>query len=203
MIKNAIKKYNTLAAKASPPCKQLNPKDVLELTRLSDFKLLQESRSEVLVQTWVQPHIREATNHSLRVLRAREELVRVQVEAKRFQTWMRDDVDHIKQTILVLEEADPPLAYVLRHRLDYQLQTNLVNLSFVRRIEKHIFFNGTAGPGSRSDTDRTGFTPQLASPLAENAEPHLPGDLDDDDDDDDQLADIVEGYSRIAHAPCE
>jgi hypothetical protein len=203
MIKNAIKKYNSLAVKFNPPRKQLNAKDVLALTCLSDFKLLQETRADILTQKWAQPQIREATTHSLRVLRAREELIRIQVEARRFQTWMRDDIHHIEHTLPILEMADSPLVHILRRRLDHQTSINAVNYTFIRRIEQHHFFSGISGPGSRKKgADLTGFTVRPTPHVPENPETSTSNDESDNDLDDvgEELADLAEGLDRIATA---
>ncbi|KAG9088928.1 hypothetical protein FS749_001755 [Ceratobasidium sp. UAMH 11750] len=206
MIKNSIKRYNEPASRANPPRKQITPKEFFNLTRLSDFKLLRESRSEVLSQKWAQPQVREATNHWLRVLQAREELARLQVEARRLQTWMRDEVYHLNHTLQVLEGENSPLVRILRCHLDYQTCVNAINLSYIQRIEQHNYYTGPTGPGSRKqDADTTGFTPYsppLASENTEQSASNVNANDSNGDDMEDEMAELVEGYEKIAVASC-
>ncbi|KAG8717226.1 hypothetical protein FRC09_014581 [Ceratobasidium sp. 395] len=207
MIRTALKRYNALASKANPPRKQLTPNEVFGLTRLSDFKLIRESRTEILTKRWAQPQIREATNHSLRVLRAREELLRLQIEVRRLQTWMRDEIHHIKHTLLTLQSAESPLVHTLQRHLDYQLCINAVNLAYLQRIEKHVYYNGPIGPGLRQlNADATGYTPHSilltvghvdSDPVDDTNESDA-----DADDDVDEITELAEGYDKIAIASC-
>ncbi|KAG9093635.1 hypothetical protein FRC06_011427 [Ceratobasidium sp. 370] len=203
IIRNAIKRYNELASRANPPREQITAKEFFSLSRLSDFKLLRESRSDILSQKWAQPQIREATNHSLRVLRAREELVRLQVEARRLQTWMRDEVHHVAHTLQVLDAENPPLAHVLRNQLDYQSRVNAINLTYIQRIERHSYYNGPTGPGSQKQgVNATGFTPYTISLAAESAGQNVNNDINDSDldDMDEEMAELAENYDKIAIA---
>ncbi|KAG9120276.1 hypothetical protein FRC07_004303 [Ceratobasidium sp. 392] len=200
-LKSAVTRYNTLARNFNPPRKEVSTSEVMDMTKYSDFKLLREHRQDILVQKWTLPEVREATTHALRVDRAREELARVQVEARRLQTWARDDLYHMAETLKKLGSEQPLLAEVLRPQIAYHTRINEVTLSYVRRIEQSHYFSGKPGCGTRPpDADWTGFTPM--QPILDNG-----GDMDidagpsDDESDGDietELANLTEAYDRIA-----
>jgi hypothetical protein len=213
VLKTAITKYNTLARNADLPRPELTTRDVMEMTKVADFKLLRESRRDILTQKWARPEIREATNHALRVSRAREELLCIQVEACRLQTWMHDEMHHLNCTLQHLEADAPLLAHALRLRATYQTRINSVIMESIRHIELHQYYNGKSGCGTRQKSaDLTGFT--LYSFSAENPvgeggdrsketnQSDGPVESDGDDDIDDEIANLADGYARIAVASC-
>ncbi|KAG8703420.1 hypothetical protein FRC09_004173 [Ceratobasidium sp. 395] len=202
-LKSAVSKYNKLALQFNPPRKQISTQKVLDMANLSDFQLLRKDRHDILSQKWARPEVREATMHSLRVDRAREELVRVQVEARRLQTWMRDDIHHMTETLKRLEVQRPLLAIVLRSRLAYQTRINESIYAHIQHVESSHYFNGVRGPGSRkTSANDTGFTaPPLANNISnETSDHHNPLHDESDDDFELEMTNLTEGFDRIAHA---
>jgi hypothetical protein len=209
VLKSSITKYNALARNADPPRPELTTRDVMEMTKVADFKLLRESRHNILAQKWARPEIREATTHALRVDRAREELIRIQVEARRLQTWMRDETYHLDCTLRQLEAEAPLLAHVLRLQVIYQTRINSTIMDSIRCIESHQFYDGKSGCGTRrKGADLTGYTlcPHVVEKSLEDngnrGENDDEGDSDSDSDVDDEMANLADGYDRIVASSC-
>jgi hypothetical protein len=211
LLKSAVVKYNTLARSANPPRLELTTRDVMEMTKAADFRLLCESRHDILAQKWARPEIREATNHALRVDHAREELIRIQVEARRLQTWMRDELHHLNRTLEHLKSKAPLLAHVLQLQVTYQTHVNSRIMDSIRCIESHQYFHGRSGCGIRQEgADSTGFTPYIPGTQNNAGNDGNQGRNDDsfnDDDDsdgdvDDEMVNLADGYDRIVAASC-
>ncbi|KAG9098692.1 hypothetical protein FS749_003179 [Ceratobasidium sp. UAMH 11750] len=201
-LKSAVSKYNKLALKFDLPRRQITTREVMDMANLSDFQLLREHRHEILSEKWALPEIRQATMHALRVDRAREELVRVQIEARRLQTWMRDDLHHMDETLKRLEVENSLLASALRPRIIYQARVNESIYAYIQRIESSDYFDGKRGPGSqKTDADHTGFTtaPHTANIAGDTRSDARDHNDESDDDIETEMANLTEAFDKIAH----
>lgn len=122
-LDTALRKYNTLAASFTPPRQQLTMKTVQEFGHLSEFELLREScREDVTQKAWAQEGNREGnremTQCQLRLARAREEIVRLDVEVQRTLAFMADDLKARENVTRVLERENRNLARVLETETD-------------------------------------------------------------------------------------
>ncbi|KDQ06605.1 hypothetical protein BOTBODRAFT_76489, partial [Botryobasidium botryosum FD-172 SS1] len=70
-------------------------KALINIAFLSDFDILRECRTDIRSAQWSKPLIRKAITSWQGTLRAREEIVRVGVEACRLQTWIFDEEKHL------------------------------------------------------------------------------------------------------------
>ncbi|KIM61914.1 hypothetical protein SCLCIDRAFT_25388 [Scleroderma citrinum Foug A] len=87
-IRSALEKYNKLAVKQHPPRPTLQYNEVTSYTSLGDFDLLKHSRHNVLVKPWANPTHREMAIKYFKLLRAREEIMRLNIEIPRLQAWV-------------------------------------------------------------------------------------------------------------------
>lgn len=100
-IKNALNRYNTQAAQLDPPRPPLSWKEIVEYGFIGEFDLLRHSRQDVRSEPWTQPARREATIKYLKLCRAQEELVRLNIEMWCLRTWIHDETNlTIKVTLL-------------------------------------------------------------------------------------------------------
>ncbi|KAJ7625466.1 hypothetical protein FB45DRAFT_751008, partial [Roridomyces roridus] len=90
-VRNAVAKYNAAAAAVTPPRDPVDIEKVLEYAFLADFDLLRHSHHDVSRQYWARPAYRSVMNRWFRLERAREEIKRLDLEIRRFVTWMRDE----------------------------------------------------------------------------------------------------------------
>lgn len=89
-------------------------KTVQEYGHLSEFEILREScREDVTQKGWAQEGNREMTVSQLRLARAREEIVRLDVEVQRTLAFMSDDLKARERVILDLQSDNRCLAMVV------------------------------------------------------------------------------------------
>ncbi|KAJ7681542.1 hypothetical protein B0H14DRAFT_3101747 [Mycena olivaceomarginata] len=80
-----------------PPMASLTWEQVVEYTFLADFDILRDTRAEVQSRPWTRPAYRLAMDTYFKIERAREEIIRLNIEIRRMMTWQqrgRFDDDH-------------------------------------------------------------------------------------------------------------
>jgi hypothetical protein len=152
-IKTALKQYNEAAALLNPPRDPLTWSTVLNAATVADFDLLRDTRTDIRRLPWTEPSRREATTYYFGIKRAREEIVRLNVEITRLLTFMFDthvDYHHAIQRYIT---EDPSLASSLTQQWQYE---DNINESVVRRLiqtSQLRGFSGILSIGSRIGRD--------------------------------------------------
>jgi hypothetical protein len=100
----AVENYNSAALVLSRPA--ISVKDVLDFIDVGEFDLLRLSRFGIQEKEWAHTANRTVTNQWLKIRRAREELARVRVEARRLWTYMHDEERALGDAINRLECKD-------------------------------------------------------------------------------------------------
>ncbi|KAJ7602581.1 hypothetical protein FB45DRAFT_1046877, partial [Roridomyces roridus] len=210
-VRNAVARYNAAAATVTPPPPP-PPRDpvdiekVLEYAFLADFDLLRHSHHGVGQQYWARPAYRSVMNRWFRLERAREEIKRLDIEIRRFVTWMRDEGAFLRKREAALRrsegkteeqaEADHELAVLLeeyRMRRERFEQSHMMRLWALKRkwgdrctasLTPGVPLVPVSGPaaGGEGDMDVDEETPRepgLAG--AEEGEGKAPDDDDDSD----------------------
>jgi hypothetical protein len=131
-----------------PPKVNLSWEEVVEYAFLSDFDLLREGREDIRDEPWALPAGRVAMDQHYKLLRADEEIVRLNIEVQRLVTYMADEeaflVHHEER---LRTEGEDALAYQVqllrmeRGRFSAQHMGRLVKLS------KEAGFSGCISPG--------------------------------------------------------
>jgi len=152
-IKTALKQYNDAAALLNPPRDPLTWSTVLKAATVADFDLLRDTRTDIRCLPWTEPSRREATTYYFGIKRAREEIVRLNVEITRLITFMFDThVDYFHAVRRYIIE-DPPLARSLSQQWQYE---DRINESVVRKliqVSQLRGFTGKLSVGSRIGRD--------------------------------------------------
>ncbi|KAJ6543235.1 hypothetical protein DFH09DRAFT_829842, partial [Mycena vulgaris] len=156
-VKNAIDNYNAAANLLDPPMPHLTWEQVVEYAFLADFDILRDTRAEVQSRPWTRPAYRLAMDRYFKILRAREEIKRLNVEIPRVVTWIRDEYRALrrKEQELGLEEgkteeqaeADRGLALQVRM---YRERRGRFDDGHMRRfwaLAKEPGFTGSLVPG--------------------------------------------------------
>ena len=91
-VQNAVQAYNTAAAKLKPPKPSIEWSQISQYEFIQDFTLLRDSNPELTTKPWADPVVRVTMKQHLRVQRAREELVRLNIELRRVHTHIDDEV---------------------------------------------------------------------------------------------------------------
>ncbi|KAF7344239.1 hypothetical protein MVEN_01715100 [Mycena venus] len=90
-VKTAISRYNEAAEAMTPPKPTLDWEEVVEYAFRADFDLLREGREDIRGELWAQPAGRAVMDQHFKLLRADEEIRRLNVEICRFVTYIRDE----------------------------------------------------------------------------------------------------------------
>ncbi|KAG6839192.1 hypothetical protein C0991_005009 [Blastosporella zonata] len=154
-IRTALEKYNAAAAAMSPPRPLLSWDIVVEYAFLADFDLLADTRQDVRERPWAKPAARLVMDEHFKIQRAHEEIRRLNIEIRRFVTYMQDEEAFLKTREDALLESDPNIAHQIwlqRQRLQQ------VNAQHRRRLFKLAKLNGFAGslvPGTCVESSTT------------------------------------------------
>jgi hypothetical protein len=148
-IRNALTRYNTEAAKLSPPRPKLSWKAIVEYSFLAEFDLLRECRVDIRTQVWTDPPCREATIKYLHLQRAKEEIERLNVEIRRLHTSICDERIFMEETIDRLARSDHPLTPELHKRWLSRSLVNTIHMSRLNRIFELPYFTGIRSAGVR------------------------------------------------------
>ncbi|THU84381.1 hypothetical protein K435DRAFT_589530, partial [Dendrothele bispora CBS 962.96] len=87
-IRTALDQYNAAAASLKPPKPALTWEQIVECTFLSDFDLLRDTREDIRERPWSRPRERKAMDRYFKILRAREEIKRLNVEIRCVATFL-------------------------------------------------------------------------------------------------------------------
>jgi hypothetical protein len=87
---------------------------VVEYTFLADFDLLRDTRQDIRTRPWASPAARLAMDGYFKVLRAAEEMERLNVEIPRLTTFMRDEETYVLAKETALAATDPVLAHQVK-----------------------------------------------------------------------------------------
>ena len=155
-----LDEYNKQAELLGRPV--LDFQQVIEYSFLSDFELLHHMHSDITQRPWAQPLIRNAMISWMKTERAKEEIKRLNVEARRLKTYIRDTSLAQRHTIRRLCQTDPALAAELQERHDAQSSIGALLSQQLRKMECLSGFTGwrtfgvragVVDPGSESDGD--------------------------------------------------
>ena len=106
-------------ADLSPPRPSLSWEEVVEYAFLSDFDLLRDTRQDIRKKPWATPAGRLAMDGYFKLLRAKEEILRLNVETSRLATYMRDEEAYLQVKEKEIQATNPALACQIRlHRME-------------------------------------------------------------------------------------
>lgn len=116
---------------------------------LADFDLLrsQYSHRDITAAPWAVQSNRETANKFHKILRAREEIVRLNVECRRLHTHIYAEHRTFTTAIAELRERNPPLAVELQDLYSRRLQVNRVHFMRLKMIYALTGFTGWSTPG--------------------------------------------------------
>ena len=157
-VRNAIDRYNSAAILLEPPMAQLTWEQVVEYAFLADFDILRDTRAEVQSRPWTRPAYRLAMDRYFKILRAREEIKRLNVEIRRVITWIRDENRFLRAKeaeLLGVEgkseveiEADQEIAVQVRLYRERRGRFDHTHMTRFWALRKLKGFTGILMPGS-------------------------------------------------------
>ncbi|KAJ3727628.1 hypothetical protein C8R42DRAFT_694106 [Lentinula raphanica] len=176
-IRNAVKSYNNAAASLGRPT--LDWSQVTHYSFLDQFNILQDTRHSVLDKPWADPVIRHLMKQHRRVLRAREEIVRCNVEIRRLHTSIVDEDKHFSQVLERLRET--PIYHPVHEFIHCRCAVNRLLLSRLHQTQALSGFTGHLTPGQRKGS------------ITDSTSPHMQNLPDPDSDGSDDEEDEEEG----------
>jgi hypothetical protein len=120
-VKTALERYNAAAAAMDPAKPQLAWEKVVEYAFLAEFDLLREGREDIRAEPWALPAGRAAMDQHFKMVRAEEEIQRLNVEIPRLITYMADEREFlVYHEQRLREDGKDALAHqVYSHRIEY------------------------------------------------------------------------------------
>ncbi len=151
-LATALKKYNTAANAMTPKAPTLTWDQVVEYAFLSDFNLLRDCQQDVRQRPWAEPTNRVLMNSYFKIVRAREEIQRLNIEIRRVVTFLRDEDAFLAAKEAEVAKVDPLLAHQINQYRRLRNRFNDVHLGRFRKLATMTGFSGSISPGMSLDT---------------------------------------------------
>jgi len=186
-IQRALITYNQAALTLDPPRAKLTWAQIVEYSTLAEFELLRAgSREDIRNLPWADARNRQATVYHLKLLRAQEEIKRLNIEIKRLGTWLVDEDEELESAIVGCTD-DPLLQAALRDFTSERKRVNMNLRVMLGRIHSLEGYSGDFGIG----TPVTVHQPVHGDRLDEDSEVYSA------DEDDDMIDEVYEGMVRL------
>lgn len=160
-VNTVLNEYNKQAEYLGRPV--LDFREVVEYSFLSDFELLHSTGNDITQRPWADPLIRNAMISWMKIERAKEEITRLNVEARRLKTYIQGSSAARQCSIKHLCQTNPALAAELQQRHNTQSPINTLLLRDLHKMESLPGFSGwrtsgvrdgvSMGPSPESDED--------------------------------------------------
>lgn len=150
-----MERYNIAASVLSPPRSALSWDEVVHYAFLADFDLLRDTREDIRERPWARPAARTTMDAYFKMVRAEEEIYRLNIEIRRVITHLRDEGRFLSAREHEFEKVDPVLAYQLQcYRLQRERYTSL-HMQRFKKLATTPGFSGTILPGVPLDKTLT------------------------------------------------
>ncbi|KAJ7800266.1 hypothetical protein B0H14DRAFT_3092678 [Mycena olivaceomarginata] len=149
-VRNAIDRYNSAASLLDPPMPHLTWEQVVEYAFLADFDILRDTRAEIQSRPWTRPAYRLAMDRYFKILRAREEIRRLNVEIPRvYRVLRKKEAELSSAEGKSEEEADADRGMAVQVRLYCERRGRFDNTHMRRfwALAKTPGFTGSVMPG--------------------------------------------------------
>ncbi|KAG1745370.1 uncharacterized protein EDB91DRAFT_1080299 [Suillus paluster] len=163
VIRHALEHYNQLACLQSPPRDILKFSEVASYAWLGEFELLKSSRQEILTKPWASKAKREVAGKYFKIIRAHEEIERLNVEISCLQRWLDDEDTHLLTTATSLEANQPALAHEIHRLHDKRVHMNNVHRARLQAIYGIPGFCGIRVLETSNDADMGAVIDELQS----------------------------------------
>ncbi|KAJ7671816.1 hypothetical protein B0H14DRAFT_3538139 [Mycena olivaceomarginata] len=127
-IQNALKRYN--AAASALDRRTLSWPEVIDYTFLSEWDLLRDPDGNARLRPWAIPAARILLDAYFKIERA-EEIDRLNVEIKRFVTYIGDEKAFLDGKVIEVEARDPHLAFFVR---EYQSRRGRFDEGHIKKL---------------------------------------------------------------------
>lgn len=198
-IQNAVKKYNEAASELQPPRPPLEWSKVSHFSFLDEFNLLRETRQDIREKPWTKPAIRETIRQYLRIQRAKEEVIRCNVEVRRLHTAIVVENEAFARILDALKMSNSPIFVAVREHCTRRCCISQQLLSRISQIHRLDGFSGDKSFGVRKGSSSVEIPSAVTTDqLLENDETEG---LDEDNELERDIGTLVEFISDMALRP--
>lgn len=141
-IRSALDKYNKLAISQNPQHPTLQYSEVMSYAALGEFEILKCSCHDILAKPWSNGIHREMTNKYFKIIRAQEEITRLNVKIRRLQAWVDMEDADIERMATELDSTDTRLAAELWLLYNRQHRINDVHRNYLAHIYRLPGYTG-------------------------------------------------------------
>lgn len=141
-IRRAVATYNAAAAALNPPRDKIDMAEISQYNYVEQFALLQDTRNDIRNKPWAKPLYREVFRLRHRIARAKEEILRCNIETRRLHTSIFDQ-DALFQSVLKKLESDASAMYGPVE--DFVIRRTRVNEALLKRIQQTQDLKGFSG----------------------------------------------------------
>ena len=146
-IKSAIDRYNSVALDMDPPMPTLTWDEVVDYRFLSDFDILRDTRDSIRSRPWTRPSYRVAMDNYFKILRAREEIKRLNIEIKRVVTWIEDEDRFLRRKENEYKVSNPALSVQISRYRQRRSRSDYNHMQRFWALAKTPGFTGSLVPG--------------------------------------------------------
>jgi hypothetical protein len=165
----ALNLYNTAACAVAPPRPTITFNELTEYAYLANFDFLRHSEHGAQDAEWSRPANRRCVELWQRVQRAKEEIVRLNVEIRRVLTHIRDKESFLSSQHAGLMASDPNLARILLARLQLAIQANQNIKRDLEATSKLTGFSGSLVLGTRAGSTQIAAGLDVRQPMTQEA----------------------------------
>lgn len=171
-LQNAVTRYNNLALKCSPPKPTIDWRHASHYEFIQDFVLLSRCRPEVLSKKWTNSTVRFTMKQQLKFNRAKEELVRCEVECRRFLTYIMDQDTFFREIIEKASASESPgTTHALVKFIDHRRRLHATIKRDLDNLISHPRYQGSRTPGIRKNKV-SGHSSDISIALPESQSPN-------------------------------
>jgi hypothetical protein len=150
-IRRAVFRYNEAALALSPPRRTVNWEEISHFSFLQDFSLLRIMDPTLLEKPWATAPTRHAMRQHQRIIRAKEEITRCNVESRRLHTSILDEARDLHHRMKLLKSSGeaPELISAVSDFIAHRKLLNTHNLQKIGALLSHPGFTGHTKAGIR------------------------------------------------------
>lgn len=167
-IRRAVTTYNGAAAALNPPREKIDMAEISQYNYVEQFTLLRDTRDDIRNKPWAKPLYREVFRLRHRIARAKEEILRCNVETRRLHTSIFDQ-DTLYNSVLKRLKSEVSLMYgPVRDYVIRRTRVNQALLNRVHQIQDLEGFSGDATLGVRVGSTASRVQPTPTAGLEHN-----------------------------------
>ncbi|KAJ6456535.1 hypothetical protein C8R45DRAFT_943719 [Mycena sanguinolenta] len=146
-IRNAIDRYNAVAEDMIPLRHTLSWEEVVNYGFLAEFDILRDTQDSIRSRPWTRRSYRVAMDRYFKILRAKEEIQRLNMEIKRVVTWIEDEDWFLRKKEAEHKDIDPALAVQISHYRQRRARSDYKHMQWFWALAKTPGFTGSVVPG--------------------------------------------------------